>query len=283
MINTIKILCQDISIELLSHEEFSYLQSLKTINLSIEKLWQLMDQAWDDYLIDYEDISSESLSRFYSSPVWLLNGIFTECDKTSQQHRISMAQWIKQKNPESVADFGGGYGSLARKIANFCPNTVVKIVEPYPHKVSLTLANRFSNLEYVSELQDLVDIMVAQDVLEHVPDPLHLFAHLLDSTKVDGYLLIANCFYPVIKCHLPQTFHFRYSFKYIAPLLGCKYIGVIDGSEHTEIYRKNDRKPDWNKVKQYEKISRLLFPFLDQIKKILHHIRMNNKTELQEY
>lgn len=264
----IKILCQDIEEQLLEQEELDYLKNYAVAkNLKLEDIWKLMDQVWDNCSAGYDEEHEQAISQFYASPVWLLNGIFTEYDTVSKRHRISIAQWVKKQNPELVADFGGGYGSLARNIANICSDTRIKIVEPYPKKIALNLATQFPNLEYIKSITDLYDITIAQDVLEHVPDPLELFFKLLDSTKIGGYVITANCFYPVIKCHLPQTFHFRYSFKYIVPLLGCEYVGTIPGASHAQIYKRNKNLPDWNQVKKLEVISRLLFPALETGKK----------------
>lgn len=51
----------------------------------------------------------------------------------------------------------------------------------------------------------------ATDVFEHVSDPLQLVYETAQHLRVGAQYLIANCFFPVIRCHLPQTFHFRYS------------------------------------------------------------------------
>lgn len=82
-------------------------------------------------------------------------------------------------------------------------------------------------------------MLVSTDVLEHIDDVLGTFETMLDSIKIGGEALIGNCFYPVIKCHLPKHFHYRYSFKYVAMTLGLKYGGVIDGAEYVQIYTKH--------------------------------------------
>jgi len=69
--------------------------------------------------------------------------------------------------------------------------------------------------------------LIAIDVLEHVPDPLINFAEMIKSVKLSGYLVIANNFRPVIKCHLPQVFHFRYTFNQFAIMMGLEVIGAL--------------------------------------------------------
>ncbi|MGB1702268.1 MAG: hypothetical protein ACPHFR_04035, partial [Cycloclasticus sp.] len=75
-------------------------------------------------------------------------------------------------------------------------------------------------------------------VLEHVDDPLKDFACMINKVKTGGYLIVANCFYPVIKCHLPQNFHFRFTFNIFARLMGLRIKGGLKGS-HATIFQKN--------------------------------------------
>lgn len=57
------------------------------------------------------------------------------------------------------------------------------------------------------ELNDNYDLLIATDVFEHVPDPIGLAAATADHLPVGGLYLMANCFVPVIQCHMPQLFH----------------------------------------------------------------------------
>ena len=114
---------------------------------------------------------------------------------------------------------------------------------------------------YVSTLEQSYDCLVSTDVLEHVVDPLDLFAKMIDRVKEGGFLLIANHFYPSVKCHLPATFHFRYTFNQFAEKMGLKTIGMCEES-HATIYKKNQsKKLDWKQLRKLEKRSQFWFPF----------------------
>jgi len=74
-------------------------------------------------------------------------------------------------------------------------------------------------------------------------------------------MLIANCFYPVILCHLPCTFHLRYSFDAFCQALGMEVLGNCEGS-HAKIYRRASIiEPDWTLLRRMEKRSQRLFPW----------------------
>ena len=60
---------------------------------------------------------------------------------------------------------------------------------------------------------------------------------MIKSVKTGVYLVIANCFYPVIKCHLPQNFHLKYTFNQFTKMLGLEVIGLLEDS-HATIYKK---------------------------------------------
>ena len=75
---------------------------------------------------------------------------------------------------------------------------------------------------FKKSLEGKYDILIATDIFEHVVDPLALVAQTGKSLKQDGNYLIANCFYPVISCHLPQCFHFRYTWNHALEKMGFK-------------------------------------------------------------
>ena len=64
---------------------------------------------------------------------------------------------------------------------------------------------------------------------------------MLVSLTIGGKALIGNCFYPVIECHLPKHFHYRYTFRYIATMMGVSYNGSVEGTEYVEIYTKHKK------------------------------------------
>jgi hypothetical protein len=61
---------------------------------------------------------------------------------------------------------------------------------------------------------------------------------MVDAVKPGGHLLITNCFYPVILCHLSCTFHVRYSFDSFCGAFGLEVLGPCEGSYAT-IYRRS--------------------------------------------
>jgi len=131
-----------------------------------------------------------------------------------------------------------------------CPRHGIESCQPFP------------NIRFVSELStQSVDLLVCTDVLEHVPDPIALLAAMVDAVRPGGHLLIANCFYPVILCHLPCTFHLRYSFDSFCRALGLEVLGPCEGS-HATIYRRAQVvTPDWPRLRALEQRSQSLFPW----------------------
>lgn len=200
--------------EKLTHAESSYLSAiLKNGKMpDLEGMWELMDAAWEECQCD-QNVMDERIERFYRHPVWLLNGLFIEQHAESINHRKDFTEYVRDLNPARVADFGGGYGTLARMIGVASPDAEVHIVEPHPFETAVFLAEQTPNVRYVPWFQGEYDVLIATDVFEHVPDPLLLVEQTAKHLKEDGLYLIANCFHPVIRCHLPSTFHFRYSWE----------------------------------------------------------------------
>ena len=245
----------------------------KSLQTDLEQMWYLMDLIWDDFKCDNKNLNWENIGKFYSHPVWLLNGLFIEQHEVSMWHRHAISDWVVKKNFNNIVDYGGGFGTLARLIAQKDKKICMNIYEPHPSEFGLKRANEFENINIIDKLEENYDCLVCTDVLEHVPDPLHDFTNMIRSVKVGGYLVVANCFTPVIKCHLPQTFHLRYTFNIFAKIMGLEVIGLLEGS-HATIYKKLEKKEiNWNKIRFSEKISKLSFPIIEVLKPVLRPIK----------
>lgn len=186
---------------------------------NLQQMWRLMDDAWRSLECD-SCITDHRVEAFYRHPVWLLNGLFIEQHTQSLDHRRTFTEWVVSQSPKRVADFGGGFGGLARRIGVALPETQVEIVDPHPHAAGIALAAETRNVRYVARLSGEYDILIATDVFEHVPDPIGLTASTAQHLRIGGQYLIANCFAPVILCHLPQLFHLNYAWDSVMRTLG---------------------------------------------------------------
>ena len=218
------------------------------ISDDVEQMWYLLNKVWEEMGCDNKNLDWEKIGAYYAHPVWILNGLFTQYDKLSFSIRESIARYIadkcsKQKNScdekYRICDYGGGFGTLAGEIAKVCPNAQIDIYEPFPSVYGKKYIQNFANVKFVDTLESgRYDCLVSTDVLEHVDDPMATFGEMLVSLKPGGEALIGNCFYPVIECHLPKNFHFRYTFDFLARFFGLKKLGNIKGAEYVQIFIK---------------------------------------------
>ena len=263
--NLLKIEKQEI-LKLLARED-------EKIETDLEQMWYLIDLVWDDFECDNKNLNWNKIGNFYSHPVWLLNGLFIEQHEVSMGRRYAISDWIVKNNFKNIVDYGGGFGTLARMVAKKDQNINMNIYEPHPSRFGLKRAAEFHNINIIGKLESNYDCLLSTDVLEHVSDPLNDFANMIKSVKVNGYLVIANAFYPMIKCHLPQDFHFRYTFNQFAKMMGLQVVGVLEGS-HATIFRKVDEiTPNWKKIRFYEKVSKTIFPVIEISKPILRPMK----------
>ena len=237
----------------------------------LEQIWYLLNKTWQDMGCDNKNLNWDTIAQFYAHPVWLLNGLFIETHELSMQIRKNIALYISQQGFKRICDYGGGFGTLAREIAQICPNIEIDIYEPFPSEYGKKCIADFANIHFVDELKkDYYDCLISTDVLEHVDNVLETFNTMLESLQIGGKALIGNCFHPVIDCHLPKHFHFRYTFKHIATLMGVTYIGDIQGAEYVQIYHKS--KP--TRVNLAVKLaggggSKCLIPLLNMVRFVL--------------
>jgi len=247
-------------------------QNKKLLN-DLDQMWYLMDLVWDDYKCDNKNLEFNKIGEFYFHPVWILNGLFIEQHNLSMNQRKAISDWIVKHSLKNIVDYGGGFGTLARLIAEKDENIDVHIYEPHPSNFGLKRASEFDNINIIEKLNSKYDCLVSTDVLEHVPDPLKDFSAMINSVKVGGYLVIANCFAPVIKCHLPQTFHLRYTFNQFAKILGLEIIGSLEGSHATIFKKVSRREVDVSSIRFYEKLSKVLFSIILPLEPILKFIK----------
>lgn len=170
-----------------------------------------------------------------------MNGLFSEVDPLSLTHRRTIVDRIGTLGSASkaIADFGGGSGVLGKLIVERYPNVTLHLVEPFPSSYFIERNRNNTALKYTTEfLHSDYDIVIAQDVLEHVDDPVQVALQCIEATKIDGHVIFANCFWPVIKCHLPATFYLRHTFKTLMRIAGLQFVGVVRGAEHAQVFKK---------------------------------------------
>lgn len=234
--------------------------------LTNPELWAEMDRVWDAMgLDDSRARSVERFVQFYSHPVWILNGLFSETDPTSHDHRVSLAEYVALQlrefsGPCRVADFGGGSGVLAKLIGEKLPMSRIDVVEPHPFEYFVERLNGQLNVRFERELMpDRYHVVIAQDVLEHLESPVSVALECVRSLRPGGYAIFANNFWPVIKCHLPSTFYLRHTFTWVLRSDALVPIGVVPGAEHAMVFKRIG-PIDESVVRRRERVAKLWGP-----------------------
>lgn len=248
--------------------------------LTLAELWQQMDEAWETLGLNEYAPDPAALAAFYRHPVWARNGRFTETDPVSLGHRLALVRRLAWLNPARVLDYGGGFGAVARMYAASAPGAQVDVYEPFPAAEALARAAALPNLRYVDHLNGPYAAVIALDVLEHLTDPLATLAELAEVLAPGGVLILANNFYPVIRCHLPGTFYLRYSFDWFAQALGLQRIGQVPGSPAVAYRRVRRVPPDWPRLRRMERLARIAYPALRSLHRAYRSVRRRPATPL---
>ena len=248
---------------LLSIDERVALESLLARtgkNMSLQDLYRIMDEAWMSCGCDANHYDERKYAQFYGHPVWLLNGIFVEQHGESRGHRVAIAEALRLTGSKTILDFGGGFGTLARLITELMPESRIDIWDPFPPRHGIEVCKSNPNIQFISSPQDeSYDALTCTDVLEHVHDPLVLLADMVAKVRLGGTLVIYNCFYPLIQCHLPCTFHFIRTFDKFCSMLGLDVVGKTS-DDHATIYKKVfSIVPDWAALRKFEAQSKLSY------------------------
>lgn len=220
----------------LSSKEVDY---LKTIFIrfkglpDLNELWGLIDETWVELGCDPYKIDGR-VKKFYKHPVWLVNGLFSDIDPLSIKFRKIFTSWVKAQAPKRVADFGGGFGALATFIGKALPNTHIEIIDPHPNP-AVKEYRLLKNVKFANHFSGKYDLIIATDVFEHVSDPITDLKKTGKYLHSGGWYLIANCFQPVIMCHLPQHFHLSGVWDYIMKAMGYE---ICEKVSYGRAYRK---------------------------------------------
>jgi 2-polyprenyl-6-hydroxyphenyl methylase/3-demethylubiquinone-9 3-methyltransferase len=248
----------------LSQDEARYLIGLPQALPTVEWVWGEMDRVWQQFGLNNRTTPDhQPIGDFYKHPVWLMNGVFTALDPVSASHREAIARRLATSGAKFIADYGGGFGQLALAITRAVPGAKVSIIEPYPSRAGIEQLQSEPRIQFVSNISaESYDAIVAQDVLEHVADPIRLAGEIAGGVRKGGIVIFANCFYPVIHCHLPSTFHLRHTFPIVMNALGLRYVGRVDGASHAQVFERTGHL-DLGSARGAERISRILGPVLN--------------------
>lgn len=229
-----------IPMRLMSPADAEYLSRFKTAPPPpVEALWKEMDDIWHELALDNRaPLGSQRIADYYRHPVWILNGLYSASDEASLQHRRLIAEFVHSLGALRIGDYGGGFGQLAICLAEANPVASIEIIEPFPSAVGRSRIAHLPNVEISAALGTGYDVLVAQDVLEHVEDPIALALALTAAVKPDGHLIFANCFYGFIQCHLPRTFHLRHTFPFVLRAAGLRYLGPLPQAGHIQVFQK---------------------------------------------
>lgn len=276
--NMLSIWGYDIPLGWLSIIEAEYLKGLPKDLPSVNWVCGELDRIWNEQKLDnHLPLKRQPIGAYYSHPVWLMNGIFSACDPVSFSHRIAIAKNLKESRVKVIADYGGGFGQLALLIAAEVKDAEIYIVEPYPSMVGIKRLRSEPRIKFVPNLAiESYDVIVAQDVLEHVEDPIKLASEIASSVRIGGKVIFANCFYPVIQSHLPSTFHLRYTFPFMMKALGLRFVGRVSGASHAQVFERVSNL-SIDRARKAESISKLIGPVLNQGRTFLFFVKSTFK------
>jgi 2-polyprenyl-6-hydroxyphenyl methylase/3-demethylubiquinone-9 3-methyltransferase len=263
----------------LNASERDYLLPLPPALPDVGWLWAEMDRIWAELGLDeHAPLGPQPVGAFYGHPVWIANGVFTAADPTSLSVRGHIADAVAAclaragaSRAPRVCDFGGGFGELARALAGRLSGGSVDVVEPFPSRAALARLAAVPGVRVVDTPAGVYDAATAQDVLEHVEDPVAVAFRIAEAVRQGGFVVFANCFEPVIRCHLPRTFHLRHTFVGIMRAMGLRHIGRLPGARDVVLFERVGPL-DLEAARRIERRSRMVGPAVNGVLRTLSRL-----------
>ncbi|MGA1870265.1 MAG: class I SAM-dependent methyltransferase [bacterium] len=99
-------------------------------------------------------------------------------------------------SPHVIADVGAGYGLFLCEWRRSFPDAQLIAIEPNPDSAALCRSNNLNVVEcFIEDAKDLheqVDLVIAQEVIEHVHDPLAFCRSLKELLRDKGRVLLTG-------------------------------------------------------------------------------------------
>lgn len=242
-------------------------QSEQSCGITLQKIWQILDQAWNELLDKSQNHSNPSnfLHEYYQHPVWLINAAFSESDEATINDRLAAVRLVAHVQPRKILDFGGGIGTVSRLCAMTLPQAeVIDLVDitEFRHTIKQYLSD-FSKIRILEKADSSYDAVISTEVLEHLIDPVEAVVEINRLLRVGGAFSASWSFGPCIKCHLPQNFHLQRLMPWIIRSLGFGFYGFERrGSTVYGFVKHSDVTPAMIKTARFlEFCSRLPLPF----------------------
>ena len=120
----------------------------------------------------------------------------------------------------------------------------------------------YSGAKVLKSVKSILTMNSGKAVLKSVA------VHVSKKGNYGVKFIFANCFYPVIQCHLPKTFHLRHTFPYVMKALGLRFVGSVDGAAHALVFERA-APLSLSNARRAETASRLIGPLLNHTRGLL--------------
>ena len=195
--------------------------------ITLERVHELENKIYDKEITVPQTHKKflKQINRFYNHPVWLLSGIWHESSEEAIKDRLPAVELLCHSRPETILDFGGGIGMVARLIYLNLPSARIDIVDISTLKdFTKQHLKKYKNICVLDEPDKKYDGVISTETLEHCLNPFKEIVKINRLLKMGGIFVATWCFTPCSSCHIIMNFYLQNIFDKFIALLGFKFI-----------------------------------------------------------
>ncbi len=217
-------------------------------NLPVNKVMEIMKNSGDRMKTKWDNTNEQGVKRFYEElDEYIYNLAYSSASGSPWRLEYLIrivGPHIKQEC--HLLDFGAGLGEVGIYFSNKCLVTSLDVNGKTQQFAKYHAEKLNSSIQFVNQInrKESFDVVSAQDVLEHIENPMVVVKQIYDSLKSGGKFITSGFWFnPNGRWHLDENIKYRNTFIEDFRKMGLILLAIYQGDNWcVGIFEKKNNK-----------------------------------------